>query len=82
MSLQKSRVNRVRRVWVDEHGRPALPAARGYPRIELPVNSDPSSAEFQAAYHAALRGEATQQAFATTYGSASLRQRWVRSGLS
>jgi integrase len=29
----------------------------GYPRVELPVDSDPSSPEFQAAYHAALRGE-------------------------
>jgi integrase/recombinase XerD len=52
--------------WTDEHGRKRYRfRRRGYPRVELPVNSEPSSPEFQAAYYAALRGEATQQAIAT-----------------
>lgn len=52
--------------WTDEHGRQRYRfRRRGYPRVELPVNADPSSAEFQAAYYAALRGEATKQALAT-----------------
>jgi hypothetical protein len=48
--------------WTDELGRKRYRVRR---RIngkltvlgELPVNSDPSSPEFQAAYHALLRGE-------------------------
>jgi hypothetical protein len=32
---------------------------RGFPRVELPVDSDPSSPQFQAAYHRAMRGEKT-----------------------
>src|SRR5262249_59361275 len=63
--------------WTDEHGRKRYRFRRqGYPRIELPVNSDPSSPEFQAAYHAALRGEATKQALAivaTRGGSGSVK---------
>jgi integrase len=44
--------------WTDDLGRRRFRFRRkGYPRVELPVNSDPSSPEFQAAYHAALRGE-------------------------
>ncbi len=51
--------------WVDQHGRKRYRFRRkGYPRVELLVNGDPSSPEFQAAYHAALRGEATKQALA------------------
>jgi integrase len=37
---------------------------RGFPGVELPVNSDPPSPEFQAAYHAALRGEKQEAALA------------------
>ena len=63
--------------WTDEHGRKRYRfRRRNYPRIELPVNSDPSSPEFQAAYHAALRGEATKQALAivaTRGGSGSVK---------
>jgi integrase/recombinase XerD len=44
--------------WTDDLGRERYRFRRkGYPRVELPVNSDPSSPEFQAAYHAAMRGE-------------------------
>jgi site-specific recombinase XerD len=44
--------------WVDHLGRKRYRfRRRGYPRVELPVNSDPNSPEFQAAYHAAMRGE-------------------------
>lgn len=43
--------------WVDALGRKRYRLRRrGFPRIELPVNGDPASPEFQAAYHAALRG--------------------------
>jgi hypothetical protein len=42
-------------------------------RVELPVNSDPSSPEFQAAYHAALRGEQPGQALATIAACGGLR---------
>src|SRR5262249_16375859 len=63
--------------WTDEHGRKRYRFRRqGYPRVELPVNSEPSSPEFQAAYHAALRGEATKQALAivaTRGGSGSVK---------
>ena len=46
--------------WTDDLGRERYRFRRkGYPRVELPVNSDPSSPEFQAAYHAALRGGRT-----------------------
>jgi hypothetical protein len=52
--------------WTDEHRRKRYRFRRkGYLRVELPVNSDPSSPEFQAAYHAALRGEQPGQALAT-----------------
>jgi hypothetical protein len=65
--------------WTDEHGRQRYRFRRnGYPRVELPVNSDPSSPEFQAAYHAALRGEAAKQALAivaTRGGSGSVKER-------
>jgi integrase len=51
--------------WIDELGRKRYRLRRhGFPRIELPVNGDPSSPEFQAAYHAALRGEKSGQAVA------------------
>jgi integrase len=44
--------------WVDHLGRKRYRfRRRGYPRVELPCNSDPNSPEFQAAYHAAMRGE-------------------------
>jgi integrase/recombinase XerD len=51
--------------WTDDLGRKRYRFRRnGYPRVELPVNSDPSSPEFQAAYHAALRGEKSEHALA------------------
>ena len=44
--------------WEDHLGRRRSRFRRaGYPRVELPVDSDPSSPEFQAAYHAAMKGE-------------------------
>jgi integrase len=44
--------------WVDHLGRKRYRfRRRGYPRVELPVNSDPNSPEFQAAYHAAMKGQ-------------------------
>jgi len=44
--------------WTDHLGRKRYRfRRRGYPRVELPVNGDPDSVEFQAAYHAAMRGE-------------------------
>ena len=56
-----------------------------YPRVELPVDSDPASPEFQAAYHAALRGEQPGQALAIVAargGSGSVKdaiERWHNS---
>jgi len=44
--------------WTDHLGRQRYRFRRkGYPRVELPVDSEPNSPEFQAAYHAAMRGE-------------------------
>jgi integrase len=52
--------------WIDHLGRKRFRfRRRGYPRIELPVNGDPNSPEFQAAYHAALRGQKTSAALAS-----------------
>jgi integrase len=49
--------------WTDHLNRkPFRFRRRGFPRIELPVDSDPSSPEFQAAYHAALAGRQTDAA--------------------
>src|SRR5262249_19184533 len=46
--------------WTDDLGRRRYRFRRkGFPGVELPVDGDPSSPEFQAAYHAALRGEKT-----------------------
>jgi hypothetical protein len=51
--------------WTDDLGRKRYRFRRkGFPRAELPVNSDPSSPEFQAAYHAAMRGENGELALA------------------
>src|SRR5262245_16756557 len=51
--------------WVDHLGRHRYRFRRkGYPGVELPVDTDPNSPEFQAAYHAALRGEKTNAAVA------------------
>jgi integrase len=51
--------------WEDHLGRRRYRFRRaGYPRVELPVDSDPASPEFQAAYHAAMRGEKTNAAVA------------------
>jgi hypothetical protein len=51
--------------WTDHLGRKRFRfRRRGFQRIELPVDSDPGSVEFQAAYHAALRGEKTNAVFA------------------
>jgi integrase len=51
--------------WTDDLGRERYRFRRkGYPRVELPVNSNPSSPEFQAAYHAAMRGENGEHALA------------------
>jgi integrase/recombinase XerD len=52
--------------WIDDLGRHRYRFRRkGFPGVELPVDSDPNSLEFQAAYHAALRGETTSAAIAT-----------------
>src|SRR5262245_60918320 len=52
-------------VWTDHLGRRRYRFRRkGFPLVELPVDSDPSSPEFQAAYHAALRGEKPGEAVA------------------
>jgi integrase len=60
--------------WVDQLGRKRYRLRRKVRgvdgaiiimRAELPVNGDPSSPEFQAAYHAALRGEKIGGAIAT-----------------
>jgi len=51
--------------WTDELGRKRYRFRRkGFPGVELPVNGDPASPEFQAAYHAALRGERQDHALA------------------
>src|SRR6516165_1518513 len=51
--------------WADHLGRRRYRFRRsGYPRVELPVDADPASPEFQAAYHAAMRGEKTNAAVA------------------
>jgi len=51
--------------WTDALGRKRYRFRRkGFPGAELPVNSDPASPEFQAAYHAALRGERQEHALA------------------
>jgi hypothetical protein len=51
--------------WIDEYGRHRYRIRRkGFPFVELPVNSEPSSPEFQAAYFAALRGERQDHALA------------------
>jgi integrase len=51
--------------WTDDLGRKRYRFRRnGFPRAELPANSDPSSPEFQAAYHAAMRGENGEHALA------------------
>jgi integrase/recombinase XerD len=63
--------------WIDALGRKRYRLRRrGLPRIELPVNGDPSSPEFQAAYHAALRGDKPGQAVAAVIargGSGSIK---------
>ena len=44
--------------WIDDLGRHRYRFRRkGFQGVELPVDSDPNSVEFQAAYHAAMRGE-------------------------
>lgn len=51
--------------WTDKLGRHRYRFRRcGFPGVELPVDSDPASPEFQAAYHAALRGEKVADALA------------------
>jgi integrase len=51
--------------FVDHLGRQRYRIRRkGFRKIELPVNGDPSSPEFQAAYWAALRGENVSEAVA------------------
>src|SRR5262245_58088359 len=51
--------------WTDELGRKRYRFRRkGFPGIELPVNGDPNSPEFMAAYFAALRGERQEHALA------------------
>src|SRR5262245_16035873 len=62
--------------WTDEHGRRRYRFRRKGFRVELPVNGDPASPEFQAAYHAALRGEQPGEALAIVAsrgGSGSVR---------
>ena len=51
--------------WIDDLGRHRYRFRRkGFQGVELPVDSDPNSVEFQAAYHAALRGEKTNAVLA------------------
>ena len=51
--------------WIDALGRKRYRFRRkGFPGVELPVNSDPNSPEFMAAYFAALRGEKQEHALA------------------
>ena len=51
--------------WTDALGRRRFRFRRkGFPGVELPVNGDPASPEFQAAYHAAMRGERQDHALA------------------
>ena len=51
--------------WTDELGRKRYRFRRkGFPGVELPVNGDPSSPEFLAAYSAALKGEQQEHALA------------------
>jgi integrase len=63
--------------WIDHLGRRRYRfRRRGFQRVELPVDGDPSSPEFQAAYHAALRGEIPGEAIAAVAargGSGSVR---------
>jgi site-specific recombinase XerD len=63
--------------WEDHLGRRRYRFRRaGYPRVELPVDSDPASPEFQAAYHAAMKGEKTNAAVVAVVaggGSGSVR---------
>src|SRR5215831_17416215 len=51
--------------WTDHLGRKRYRLRRrGFKRVELPVDGDPDSVEFQAAYYAALRGEKPGEAVA------------------
>ena len=51
--------------WTDHLGRKRYRfRRRGFKRVELPVDGDPDSVEFQAVYHAALRGEKPGEAVA------------------
>src|SRR6516164_3923186 len=51
--------------WVDDLGRHRYRFRRkGFKGVELPVDADPNSPEFMAAYFAALRGEKTNAALA------------------
>jgi hypothetical protein len=51
--------------WTDHLGRKRYRLRRrGFKRVELPVDGDPDSVEFQAAYYAALRGEKPSEAVA------------------
>src|SRR5262245_61729289 len=64
-------------VWTDHLGRRRYRFRRkGFPLVELPVDGDPRSPEFQAAYHAAWRGEKPGEAvaaFAVRGGSGSVQ---------
>src|SRR5262245_41376678 len=52
-------------VWTDHLGRKRYRVRRrGFPHVELPVDGDPNSPEFMAAYAAALRGEKVDDAVA------------------
>jgi integrase len=63
--------------WVDDLGRHRYRFRRkGFKGVELPVDADPNSPEFMAAYFAALRGEKTNAALAAVTargGSGSVR---------
>jgi integrase len=51
--------------WTDHLGRQRYRfRRRGFPHVELPVDSDPNSPEFMSAYTAALRGERVDDAIA------------------
>ena len=52
-------------VWTDHLGRKRYRfRRRGFPRVELPIDGDPNSPQFMAAYAAALRGEKVDDAVA------------------
>src|SRR5262249_47108041 len=65
MQIEKLKLKYIRGPWTDALGRVRYRFRRkGYHGVELPVNSDPNSPEFLAAYFAALKGDKTNAALA------------------